>query len=190
MLVRGARFARHVLQRMSVTHRRICGKQLRLQQEQQQLTTRFSLLRGKSVAVLARDERRELVQLPRRLARIRRALVKIGQRYRTKYCAYKRVLAHESTSLQNMYPLTYKPKTGVVYSNSVPTASETYPYFFVRRGGVYSTVHLATRFYVDVLQARRQASFDTYRARLWDKLTLRRMKKERIVRYWIKGTSR
>lgn len=37
---------------------------------------------------------------------------------------------------------------------------------------------------------RRQAPFDTYRTRLWDKLTLRRSKRERVARYWIKETGR
>jgi ribosomal protein S4 len=37
---------------------------------------------------------------------------------------------------------------------------------------------------------RRQAPFDTYRPRLWNKLTLRWMKKYRIGRYWLRDTSR
>lgn len=40
------------------------------------------------------------------------------------------------------------------------------------------------------VRARRQTAFDSYRPRLWDKLTLRWMKKFRIGRYWIRDTSR
>jgi hypothetical protein len=155
---------RHLLRGMSGMHQHVRAKQLELQQEHRRLKTRLSHLRGKFVAALTRDERREAAYLPKRIAKTLRKLAAARKGHRAKYRAYRRVLERENRQLRKVHLRNLKPTATTVLGGFARAAST--PYFFVMRGGVHSTMHVATEFCVDVLQERRQASFDTYRARL------------------------
>jgi hypothetical protein len=57
------------------------------------------------------------------------------------------------------------------------------PRALVYGGAAFSSAHRLSTLCVIRTRIQRQAPFDTYRSRLWDKLTLRRAKRERVARY-------
>jgi len=57
------------------------------------------------------------------------------------------------------------------------------PRALIYGGAAFSSAHCLSELCVTRTRIQRQAPFDTYRTRLWDKLTLRRAKRERVARY-------
>ena len=57
------------------------------------------------------------------------------------------------------------------------------PRALVYGGATFSSARYLSELCATRTRIQRQAPFDTYRTRLWDKLTLRRAKRERVARY-------
>jgi hypothetical protein len=57
------------------------------------------------------------------------------------------------------------------------------PRSLIYGGAAFTSAHYLSELCVTRTRLQRQAPFDTYRTRLWDKLTLRRAKRERVARY-------
>jgi hypothetical protein len=79
-------------------------------------------------------------------------------------------------------------------SNTVSTAIVTGtirgPRFLSNSGATYTEISRIGKRIHELARSRQETPFEEYRPKLWDRLSLRWMKRERTGRYWLKDTSR
>jgi hypothetical protein len=164
----GAPVIRRRLTRVLRLQRQARAKRRVLLQRRQKLKARMSRLQSKFTSTLSRTERLALAYLPEGIAKITRKLIALHREYKLRQHACYNELEHENNKLQKSKHHLLRPpaRANQTHVGVIPSASASYPFFFVDRGGVLSTLHLATRFCAYAHRTRQQTPFDSYRARL------------------------